>query len=144
VDISPPGAPPTPLPEATAATFYVPPEPSRDCDIPVAALERLGADDAFVSVVQSRAGGDPQPRPPEREFLPLDFPVDRVPDGQRDLTPGLCLHRSPDFRYNETGFAEHGRLVRVFVGLGLNASPATEAQVVEVIRRIVVEPPTPR
>jgi hypothetical protein len=138
-DISLPGT--APIAEATVATFEVPPVRGRECDTPIAALEGLGADDAFVSVVEARAGsGDPRPRPPETEFLPLDVPLDLAPADQRDLPSGKCLSRAEDFRYNETLFAENGRLLRVFVGLGLNASPGAEDEVLEVIRRIVVEP----
>jgi len=136
---NPPGTPPPA--EATVATFDVPAEPSRVCDYPIAALERLEPEDAFVSVVQAGIG-DPSPRPPASEFLPLDVPLDVVPEGERDLEWGLCSALPANFRFNETSFAENGRIVRVFVGLGLEANPETEAEVLDVVNRIVIEPPT--
>lgn len=132
---------PTPPSQATVATFDVPAEPSGECDYPIAALERLGPDDAFVSVVD-RGFGDPSPRPPATDFLPLGVPINLVPEGERDLTTELCLVRQPDFRFNETSFAENGRIVRVFVGIGLEATPETEAQVLDVVSRIAIEAPT--
>jgi hypothetical protein len=129
-------------PEATVATFDVPAEPSRSCDIPGPALERLGPNDAFVSVVESRAPTTAEPRPAALAFLPRHVALDQLPPDQRDLNVGvLCLRRTGDFRYKETLFLEHGRFLRVFVGMGLSAGPAVDAQVLDLIDHIVVEPP---
>jgi hypothetical protein len=130
---------PIPRAEATVATFDVPAEISKFCDHPIAALERLGPTDAVVSVSDSYAAHF-LPRPRVEEFLPAPVPLNEVPEGDRDLTPEICLERAPDFRYNQTGFTENWRQVSVFVAIGLNASPTVESEVIALINSLVVNP----
>ena len=123
---------PTARTSATVATYEFTAEPSRICDVPVAALEALPPTGAFVSVVDALPPvADVDPKPAPETFLPGATEL--------DLASDLCLDRAADYRFAETGFSENARGVRVFVALGPEADSATEAQVLEIVGQLVVE-----
>jgi hypothetical protein len=124
--------------DMTVATFDVPESRPADCDLPVAALERLGPTDAFISVVDAQAPMAFGPRPRPASFLPAALPLSM--QTEEDNVTSTCLVRDANFRFKQTGFTQDGRMVRVLVAIGLDASSATEAEVLTLIERIVVEP----
>ncbi|MGQ0824689.1 MAG: hypothetical protein ACT4OX_06640 [Actinomycetota bacterium] len=108
-------------------------EPSRNCNIPVAALSSIGVDGAVFSVVEvGPEQGSNRTRPSLEEFLTLE------PD---DGLHPRCLDESvPAFRLGVFEFTEVGRYFLAYVALGSDASPDTIGALESVIQSLRIEP----
>ncbi len=129
LSISPVVNPDHPYAEAAVATFAFDAEPSRNCDVPVAALEALGPSDAFV-YVHTPLGGSFGAEPPSSAFVPTAPPENAYTK---------CLTRPADFRQAVVRVVRDGVLLEVFTALGNDANPETQDQLERVVAGLIVD-----